>query len=155
MADSTKTAKLTINGKDYELPVHSPTAGPDVIDIRKLYAESGLFTYDPGFTSTAACDSTITFIDGAKGELLHRGYPIDQLASKSHFLEVCYLLLYGDLPTAVELEDFEHRVTMHTMLHEQMQNFFRGFRRDAHPMAVMVGVVGAMSAFYHDSTDIS
>ncbi len=155
MADNAKTAKLIIEGSEYELPVLSPTAGPDVVDIRKLYAEAGVFTYDPGFTSTAACDSTITFIDGDKGELLHRGYPIDQLASKSHFLEVCYLLLYGDLPTANQLEDFEERVTNHTMLHEQMVYFFRGFRRDAHPMAVMVGVVGAMSAFYHNSTDIS
>ena len=155
MPDSTKSAKLTIDGDSYELPMFSPTAGPDVIDIRKLYAQAGVFTYDPGYTSTASCDSTITFIDGDKGELLHRGYPIDQLAEKSHYLEVCYLLLYGELPSAAQLEDFENRVTMHTMLHEQMQNFFRGFRRDAHPMAIMVGVVGAMSAFYHDSTDIS
>jgi citrate synthase len=151
----TKTATLSWNDKSVELPIMSPTAGPDVIDIRKLYAQADLFTYDPGFTSTAACDSSITFIDGDKGELLHRGYPIDQLAEKSHFLEVCYLLLYGELPTATQLEDFENRVTMHTMLHEQMVYFFRGFRRDAHPMATMVGVVGAMSAFYHDSTDIS
>ena len=114
-----------------------------------------VFTYDPGFTSTASCDSTITFIDGGKGELLHRGYPIDQLASKSHYLEVCYLLLYGELPSPAELEDFESRVTNHTMIHEQMMYLFRGFRRDAHPMAIMTGVVGAMSAFYHDSTDIS
>ncbi|SLN16298.1 citrate synthase [Roseisalinus antarcticus] len=155
MADASRTAKLTINGNDYDLPVHSPTAGPDVLDIRKLYGQAGVFTYDPGFTSTASCDSTITFIDGDKGELLHRGYPIDQLAGKSHFLEVCYLLLYGELPSAAQLEDFEYRVTNHTMLHEQMQYFFRGFRRDAHPMAIMVGVVGAMAAFYHDSTDIS
>ena len=155
MAETKRTATLTIDGVSHELPIYSPTAGPDVIDIRKLYAEAGLFTYDPGFTSTASCDSTITFIDGGKGELLHRGYPIDQLAGKSHYLEVCYLLLYGELPSAAELEDFEERVTKHTMLHEQMQNFFRGFRRDAHPMAVMVGVVGAMSAFYHDSTDIN
>ncbi|KKL07456.1 hypothetical protein LCGC14_2585830, partial [marine sediment metagenome] len=154
MADQDKTAKLTFGDTEVELPMYSPSAGPDVIDIRKLYAQAGVFTYDPGFTSTASCDSTITFIDGDKGELLHRGYPIDQLASKSHFLEVCYLLLYGELPTAEQLEDFEGRVTNHTMLHEQMMNFFRGFRRDAHPMAVMVGVVGAMSAFYHDSTDI-
>jgi citrate synthase len=151
----TKTATLSWNDKSVELPIMSPSAGPDVIDIRKLYAQADLFTYDPGFTSTAACDSSITFIDGDKGELLHRGYPIDQLAEKSHFLEVCYLLLYGELPTATQLEDFENRVTMHTMLHEQMVYFFRGFRRDAHPMATMVGVVGAMSAFYHDSTDIS
>jgi len=150
-----KTAKLILGKDEIELPIHSPTAGPDVIDITKLYAQGGAFTYDPGFTSTASCESTITFIDGDKGELLHRGYPIDQLAEKSHYLEVCYLLLYGSLPTAAELEDFEARVTNHTMLHEQMMNFFRGFRRDAHPMAVMTGVVGAMSAFYHDSTDIS
>ncbi len=155
MADTNNTAKLSFNGKELELPMLSPTAGPDVIDIRKLYAQGDVFTYDPGFTSTASCDSTITFIDGDEGELLHRGYPIDQLAEKSHFLEVCYLLLYGELPSADQIEDFENRVTGHTMLHEQMVNFFRGFRRDAHPMAVMVGVVGAMSAFYHDSTDIS
>ncbi len=155
MTDSKKSATLTLNGDTYELPILSPTAGPDVVDIRKLYGTAGVFTYDPGFTSTASCDSTITFIDGEKGELLHRGYPIDQLASKSHFLEVCFLLLYGYLPKSAELEDFETRVTHHTMLHEQMQYFFRGFRRDAHPMAIMVGVVGAMSAFYHDSTDIT
>ena len=139
----------------YQLPIHRPSAGPDVIDIRSLYKDAGVFTYDPGFTSTASCDSTITFIDGGKGELLHRGYPIDQLASKSHYLEVCYLLLYGELPSPAELEDFESRVTNHTMIHEQMMYLFRGFRRDAHPMAIMTGVVGAMSAFYHDSTDIS
>ncbi len=155
MADPTKTASLTLDGQSYDLPVYSPTAGPDVIDIRKLYGSAGVFTYDPGFTSTASCDSTITFIDGGKGELLHRGYPIDQLAANSHYLEVCYLLLYGELPSAAELEAFETTITRHTMLHEQMQNFFRGFRRDAHPMAIMVGVVGAMSAFYHDSTDIA
>jgi citrate synthase len=150
-----KFAKLTVNDTEIELPMMSGTVGPDVIDIRKLYAQTDTFTYDPGFTSTASCESTITFIDGDKGELWHRGYPIDQLAEKSHYLEVCYLLLYGELPTADVLEDFEFRVTHHTMLHEQMQNFFRGFRRDAHPMAVMVGVVGAMSAFYHDSTDVN
>ena len=155
MAETTKNATLTIGDKTIELPVYSPTAGPDVLDIRKLYAQGDVFTYDPGFTSTAACDSTITFIDGAKGELLHRGYPIDQLAEKSHYLEVCYVLLYGELPSAAELESFESMVTNHTMLHEQMINFFRGFRRDAHPMAIMTGVVGAMSAFYHDSTDIT
>ncbi|UUV07721.1 citrate synthase [Ruegeria sp. YS9] len=155
MTESNKTATLTVHGKEYELPVHSPTAGPDVIDIRKLYGQAGVFTYDPGFTSTASCDSTITYINGEKGELLHRGYPIDQLAEKSHFLEVCYLLLYGELPAAKDLEKFETTITRHTMLHEQMQYFYRGFRRDAHPMAIMVGVVGAMSAFYHDSTDIS
>ena len=155
MAKKTKTAKLILDGKEYDLPIHSPSAGPDVLDIRKLYAQAGVFTYDPGFTSTASCDSTITFIDGDKGELLHRGYPIDQLASKSHYLEVCYLLLYGELPSPAELEDFESRVTNHTMIHEQMMYLFRGFRRDAHPMAIMTGVVGAMSAFYHDSTDVS
>jgi len=154
MADS-KTATLSFDGKTLELPIHSPSAGPDVIDITKLYAQGHVFTHDPGFTSTSACESTITYIDGDKGELLHRGYPIDQLAGKSHYLEVCYLLLYGELPTGAELEDFESRVTNHTMVHEQMHNFFRGFRRDAHPMATMVGVVGAMSAFYHDSTDVS
>ena len=154
MTTDTKTAKLHLDGQEYELPIRSPSAGPDVIDIRKLYAQAGVFTYDPGFTSTASCDSTITFIDGDKGELLHRGYPIDQLAAKSHFLEVCYLLLYNELPKPAELEDFESRVTNHTMIHEQMMYLFRGFRRDAHPMAIMTGVVGAMSAFYHDSTDI-
>ena len=153
MAD-TKMATLTIDGKSYDLPIHSPTVGPDVIDIRKLFAQANVFTYDPGFTSTAACDSKITFIDGDEGVLLHRGYPIDQLAAKSHFLEVAFLLLYGSLPTATELETFENHVTRHTMIHEQMHNFFRGFRRDAHPMATMVGVVGAMSAFYQDSTDV-
>lgn len=155
MAETSKTATLTIDGKSYELPIHSPTVGPDVIDIRKLYGQAGVFTYDPGFTSTAACDSTITFIDGEEGVLLHRGYPIDQLAAKSHYLEVCFLLLYGYLPKAKDLEHFENTITRHTMLHEQMQYFFRGFRRDAHPMATMVGVVGAMAAFYHDSTDIN
>ena len=155
MPDTTKSATLTIDGNSYELPIFSPTAGPDVVDIRKLYAQAGVFTYDPGFTSTASCDSTITYIDGAKGELLHRGYPIDQLAEKSHYLELCYALLYGELPSAADLEKFENIVTRHTMIHEQMMYFFRGFRRDAHPMAVMTGVVGAMSAFYHDSTDIS
>ncbi|MEO9682532.1 MAG: citrate synthase [Tateyamaria sp.] len=155
MADTTKSATLTIGEDSYELPIYSPTAGPDVLDIRKLYGQAGVFTYDPGFTSTASCDSTITFIDGDEGVLLHRGYPIGQLAEKSHFLEVCYSLLYGELPNAKELEKFESTITNHTMLHEQMQNFFRGFRRDAHPMAVMTGVVGAMSAFYHDSTDIT
>ena len=147
MTDSTKSATLTIGDASYDLPIYSPTAGPDVLDIRKLYGQAGVFTYDPGFTSTASCDSTITYIDGGKGELLHRGYPIDQLAGKSHYLEVCYLLLYGELPSATELEKFESTITCHTMLHEQMVNFFRGFRRDAHPMAIMTGVAGAMSAF--------
>ncbi len=155
MTDSQKTATLTIDDKSFELPIHSPTVGPDVLDIRKLYAQAGVFTYDPGFTSTASCDSTITYIDGEKGVLLHRGYPIDQLAGKSHYLEVCFLMLYGYLPSAPELEKFEDTITRHTMVHEQMHKFFGGFRRDAHPMAIIVGVVGAMSAFYHDSTDIS
>ncbi|MCZ0960188.1 citrate synthase [Paracoccus benzoatiresistens] len=154
MADAT-TATLKINDSEYELPILSPTQGPDVLDIRKLYGQADVFTYDPGFTSTASCDSTITFIDGDKGELWYRGYPIEQLAAQSHYLEVCYLLLYGNLPNAEQLHDFESRITRHTMVHEQMHNFFRGFRRDAHPMATMVGVVGAMSAFYHDSTDIN
>lgn len=153
MAD--KTAKLHLNGQDYDLPILSPTKGPDVLDIRKLYGQADVFTYDPGFTSTASCDSTITFIDGDMGELWYRGYPIEQLAEKSCYLEVCYLLLYGELPSPTQMEDFRARVTRHTMVHEQMHNFFRGFRRDAHPMATMVGVVGAMSAFYHDSTDVN
>ena len=156
MSDTAKrSATLSFDDTSVELPIYSPTAGPDVLDIRKLYAQAGVFTYDPGFTSTASCDSTITFIDGGKGELLHRGYPINHLAEKSHFLEVCYLLLYGELPKAAELEEFEQTITLHTMLHEQMVNFFRGFRRDAHPMAILNGVVGAMSAFYHDSTDVN
>ena len=155
MSETTRTATLTYDGQTLELPVHDAVHGPSVLDIRKLYAELGVFTYDPGFTSTGSCQSSITYIDGDKGELLYRGYPIDQLAEKSHFLEVCYLLLYGELPSAAELEDFEGRVTNHTMLHEQMVNFYRGFRRDAHPMAIVCGVVGAMSAFYHDSTDIN
>jgi citrate synthase len=155
MQKPVKTATLHYDGKEIGMPVYAGTAGPNVLDIRKLYSDAGVFTFDPGFTSTAACDSTITFIDGDKGELWYRGYPIEQLAARSNFLEVCYLLLYGELPTEAQLRDFETRVTRHTMLHEQMQYFFRGFRRDAHPMATMVGVVGAMSAFYHDSTDIN
>jgi len=155
MAEKNRTATLHLDDKVITLPIHAPTLGPDVVDIRKLYAEGDVFTYDPGFTSTAACESAITFIDGDKGELLHRGYPIDQLAEKSHYLELCFLLLYGELPDAQQMFDFEARVTKHTMVHEQMHYFFRGFRRDSHPMATMVGVVGAMSAFYHDSTDIT
>jgi citrate synthase len=149
------TATLTIGSETIELPVRKGTIGPDVIDIAPLYKQTGAFTFDPGFTSTAACESDITYIDGDAGILLHRGYPIDQLAEHADFLEVCYLLLYGDLPTKAQKEDFDTRVTRHTMVHEQLQFLFRGFRRDAHPMAVMVGVVGALSAFYHDSTDIS
>lgn len=153
--DTQKSAKLSFEGKDIELPMRSPSLGPDVVDIRKLYGQGDVFTYDPGFTSTASCDSSITYIDGDKGELLYRGYPIEQLAEKSHFLEVCYLLLYGELPTAAQLDKFVPRVTEHTMLHEQMAYFFRGFRRDAHPMSIICGVQGAMSSFYHDSTDIN
>jgi citrate synthase len=152
---SETVAKLSIGDKTYEFPVLSGTVGPQVIDIRSLYAKTGMFTYDPGYTSTAACDSTITYIDGDVGELMYRGYPIDQLADRSNYLEVCYLLLYGELPSKGQMKDFEDRVTRHTMVHEQMHYFYRGFRRDAHPMAIVCGVVGAMAAFYHDSTDIS
>ena len=148
------TAKVSFDGKAVELPILKGTDGPAVVDIRKLYAEADVFTYDPGFTSTASCESKITFIDGDKGILLHRGYPIDQLAEKSSFLEVCYLLLNGELPDAKDFETFEHNITYHTMLHEQFDRFFMGFRRDAHPMAIMVGAVGALSAFYHDSTNV-
>jgi citrate synthase len=148
-------AKLIIGDETYEFPVLSGSVGPDVIDIRSLYAKTGMFTYDPGFTSTAATDSSITYIDGDKGDLLYRGYPIDQLAEHSNYIEVCYLLLYGELPDRAQRADFEERVTRHTMLHEQMHYFYRGFRRDAHPMAIVCGVVGAMAAFYHDSTDIN
>lgn len=153
----TKMLTLTDNetGKTYELLVLKGKMGPDVIDIRKLYAQSGYFTYDPGFTSTASCDSAITFIDGDKGELLHRGYNIEDLAQNCSFLEVCYLLLRGELPNQQDLDGFTDLITNHTMLHDQIQYFYRGFRRDAHPMAIMVGVVGALSAFYHDSTDIN
>ncbi len=146
--------RINVNGREVELPVIAGSIGPDVVDIRKLYAATDAFTYDPGFTSTASCESKITFIDGDAGVLLHRGYPIDQLAERSTFLEVCYLLLHGELPTAQELQRFTHDITYHTMLHAQFDRFFEGFRRDAHPMAVMVGTVGALSAFYHDSTDI-
>ena len=149
------TAKITIDGKTVEIPVTKGTLGPDVLDIRSLYSQTGMFTFDPGFTSTASCESDITFIDGDKGELLYRGYPIEQLADKSNFLEVSYLLLYGELPNKLQYDDFSNKVTRHTMLHEQMLNFFRGFRRDAHPMAIVCGVQAAMSAFYHDSTDIN
>ena len=142
-------------GKSWKLPVTSGTLGPDVIDVRKLYADTGCFTYDPGFTSTGSCESKITYIDGDEGVLLYRGYPIEQLAEKSDFMEVCYLLLRGELPTAEQKTRFEMDITYHTMVQEQMQMFLRGFRRDAHPMAVMCGMVGALSAFYHDSTDIN
>ncbi|MBI1869067.1 MAG: citrate (Si)-synthase [Methylocystis sp.] len=144
-----------IGDKSIDLPVKHGTVGPDVVDIGKLFAQTGMFTYDPGFTSTASCESKITYIDGDAGVLLYRGYPIEQLAEHGDFLETCYLLLYGELPTAVQKADFDYRITRHTMVHEQMARFFQGFRRDAHPMAVMVASVGALSAFYHDSTNIS
>jgi citrate synthase len=150
-ATSPKTARLTVpDGKTVELPVLSGTIGPDVIDVRKLYGQTGMFTYDPGFTSTASCSSKITFIDGDEGILLHRGYTIEDLAKNSSFLEVAYLILNGELPKRAELENFVTGVTYHTMLHEQIQFLYRGFRRDAHPMAVMIGVVGALSAFYYE-----
>jgi citrate synthase len=148
------SATLSVGGKDIDLPLLGGTVGPDVIDVKSLYAQTGMFTLDPGFTSTASCESQITYIDGDEGVLLYRGYPIDQLADNSSFLEVCYLLLNGDLPTQSELGDYTHTITQHTMLHTQFDRFFEGYRRDAHPMAVMVGTVGALSAFYHDSTDI-
>ena len=152
---SKSAASLIVDNKKIDLPVFGGSIGPDVVDIRKLYSEAGVFTYDPGFTSTASCESQITYIDGDEGILLYRGYPIDQLAEHSSFIEVCYLLLYGELPNPKQLADFSHNITMHTMLHAQFDRFFEGFRRDAHPMAVMVGTVGALSAFYHDSTDIN
>jgi len=152
---NTKTGTLTVGNKSWDFPIHEGSIGPDVVDIAKLYAESGMFTYDPGFTSTASCDSKITYIDGDAGVLLYRGFPIEQLAEHGDFLETCYLLLYGELPTAAQKADFDYLVSRHTMVHEQMSRFFQGFRRDAHPMAVMTGSVGALSAFYHDSTDIS
>ena len=150
-----KTGTITLGNKNYSFPVYDGTLGPEVLDVSKLYAEAGIFTYDPGFTSTGSCESKITYIDGDQGILLYRGYPIADLAEHGDFLETCYLLLYGELPTASQKADFVDRVTHHTMVHEQMSRFFQGFRRDAHPMAVMVGCVGALSAFYHDSTDIT
>ena len=152
MAD---TAKFELGAKGFDYPVLSGSTGPDVVDIRKLYAQTGAFTYDPGFTSTASCESKITYIDGDAGVLLHRGYPIDQLAENSTFMEVAYLLLNGELPDGTTLQDFKTTITRHTMVNEQLATFFRGFRRDAHPMAILCGVVGALSAFYHDSTDIT
>lgn len=143
------------SGQEYDLPIMKSSVGPDVMDVRRLYAETNHFTYDPGFTSTGSCESSITYIDGEEGILLYRGYPIADLAEHSDFPEVCYLLLYGELPTLEQKKKFNHDLTYHTMLHEQLNYFFRGFRRDAHPMAVMCGVVGALSAFYHDSTDIT
>ncbi|HEY8352788.1 MAG TPA: citrate synthase [Sphingomonadales bacterium] len=155
MKTAADAAQLTVRGKTIELPIYEGSVGPSVIDIRKLYAETGHFTFDPGFTSTASCASSITYIDGDQGVLLYRGYPIEQLAEKSDFLEVCHLLLFGELPTAAQKVKFERDITRHTMVHEQLKSFFNGFRRDSHPMAVLVGVVGALSAFYHDSTDIN
>jgi citrate synthase len=150
-----KTGKLTLGDKSYSFPIYDGTIGPEVLDVSRLYSEAGIFTYDPGFTSTGSCESKITYIDGDEGILLYRGYPIEDLAEHGDFLETCYLLLYGELPTAAQKVDFDDRVVHHTMVHEQMNRFFNGFRRDAHPMAVMVGCVGALSAFYHDSTDIT
>ena len=155
MLNKLSPAVLKIGNKSVELPVISGSVGPNVMDIRQLYEKTDTFTLDPGFTSTASCESSITYIDGDKGELLYRGYPIDQLANKSSFIEVCYLLLYGELPSKSELDDFNNRVSRHTMLHEQIRYFYRGFRRDAHPMSIICGVQGAMSSFYHDSTDIN
>jgi citrate synthase len=156
MNPSDTKAKLSLStGKEFDLPVFKGSIGPEVIDIRKLYGQTGMFTYDPGFLSTASCNSTITYIDGDKGELLYRGYPIEQLATSGDFLETCYLILNGELPNQSQKDTFDKMVTNHTMVHEQMTFFYRGFRRDSHPMAVLVGTVGALSAFYHDSLDIT
>jgi citrate synthase len=148
-------ATLNVNGKQLELHVYGGSVGPDVVDIRKLYSDADVFTFDPGFTSTGSCESQITYIDGDEGTLLYRGYPIGQLADHSSFIEVCYLLLNGELPSPTQLKSFDQTITYHTMLHAQFDRFFEGFRRDAHPMAIMVGTVGALAAFYHDSTDIN
>ncbi|WP_029063434.1 citrate synthase [Labrenzia sp. DG1229] len=153
MADN--NAKLNVRGSAHDFDVLDGSIGPSVVNISSLYKDTDMFTYDPGFTSTASCESKITYIDGDEGTLLYRGYPIEQLADHGDFLESCYLLLYGELPTKVQKDDFVSRVTYHTMIHEQMNRFFSGFRRDGHPMAIMVGTVGALSAFYHDSTDIA
>ena len=155
LSDNKATLSFSNGMPSIDLPMYQGSVGPEVVDIRKLYGQTGMFTYDPGFLSTAACQSAITYIDGDKGELLYRGYPIEQLATQCNFLETCHLLLYGDLPNAKAKTDFTSRVTNHTMVNEQMQFFLRGFRRDAHPMAVLTGLVGALSAFYHDSTDIN
>ena len=155
LADYKATLSFSNNSPSMEMPVYQGSVGPDVIDIRKLYGQTGMFTYDPGFLSTASCQSAITYIDGDKGELLYRGYPIEQLATQCDFMETCHLLLYGDLPNAQKKAEFTRTVTTHTMVHEQMQFFLRGFRRDAHPMAVLTGLIGGMSAVYHDSTDIT
>ena len=155
LADNKATLSFSNGSPSVEMPVYQGSVGPEVIDIRKLYAQTGKFTYDPGFLSTAACQSAITYIDGDKGELLYRGYPIEELATNCDFMETCHLLLYGELPDAEGKQKFSRLVSMHTMVNEQMQFFLRGFRRDAHPMAIMTGLVGALSAFYHDSTDIN
>ena len=155
LSDNKATLSFSDGSPSIEMPVYSGSVGPDVVDIRKLYGQTGMFTYDPGFLSTAACQSTITYIDGDKGELLYRGYPIDELATKCDYMDTCYLLLNGELPNAQQKKDFDYLVTSHTMVNDQMQFFLRGFRRDAHPMAVLTGLVGGMSAFYHDSTDIT
>jgi citrate synthase len=155
ISDTKATLSFSDGSPSVDMPIYKGTIGPDVIDIRKLYGQTGKFTYDPGFMSTAACQSAITYIDGDKGELLYRGYPIEQLAVNCDFLETCYLLLNGELPNAAQKEQFVGTVTKHTMVHEQMQFFFRGFRRDAHPMSVLVGTVGALASFYHDSLDIN
>ena len=155
IADYKATLSFSNGQPGIDMPVYQGSIGPDVVDIRKLYGQTGMFTYDPGFLSTASCQSAITYIDGDKGELLYRGYPIEQLATQCNFLETCHLLLYGELPNAQRKHEFTQTVTHHTMVHEQMQFFLRGFRRDAHPMAVLTGLVGALSAFYHDSTDIN
>ncbi|GEP08495.1 citrate synthase [Methylobacterium gnaphalii] len=152
---SVSASSITVDGKNVELPIKTGTIGPSVVDIGKLYGQTGAFTFDPGFTSTASCESAITYIDGDEGVLLYRGYPIEQLAEQGDFLETAYLMLFGELPTPAQKADFDYRVTRHTMVHDQMNRFFQGFRRDAHPMAIMVACVGALSAFYHDSTDIS
>ena len=155
ISDSKATLSFSDGSAAIDMPIYKGTVGPDVIDIRKLYAQTGKFTYDPGFMSTAACNSSITYIDGDKGELQYRGYPIEQLAENCDFLETCYLLLNGELPSAAQKVTFSETVTKHTMVHDQMQFFFRGFRRDAHPMSVLVGTVGALASFYHDSLDIT
>ena len=155
LADNKATLSFSNGSPSIDLPVYQGSVGPDVVDIRKLYAQTGMFTYDPGFLSTASCQSAITYIDGDKGELLYRGYPIEQLATNCDYMETSHLLLYGELPNVAQKTDFVSRVTNHTMVNEQMQFFLRGFRRDAHPMAIMTGLVGALSAFYHDSTDIT
>ena len=154
-ANRTVTLIDNATGRKFDLPLLSGTCGPDVIDVRRLYQDSGYFTFDPGYTSTGSCESSITYIDGDKGELLYRGYPIEDLAENADFMEICYLLLYGDLPNSDQKRKFEHDITYHTLIHEQMHSLIEGFRRDSHPMAVLVGMVGALSAFYHDSPDIA